>query len=234
MIEYVALKDKKQKVINEYLNKYAFFAFNEKQFKAGLEKLDISEEEASKRISRLGDTGGYILKERARGLKDLLDAADQEIANAVNDPETGEEFAYQMFRYELDNHEYCLTCDEDETLEALGYSWEDIRANKNLSFGLRRACIEIQERERDGSRIVQKLQEIDERICMEKDICSRPAGKNWVLLVLDLARAIVEDPELLDKISSEDLEQLTEENYHTMRSAAEIALRLYAERYAES
>lgn len=47
----------------------------------------------------------------------------------------------------------------------------------------------------------------------------KPAGKKWVMLVLNIARQYARDGL---RFSDEDLEQLTTDDYHTARFAAEI------------
>lgn len=140
---YQTLRDRQQAEVNDYLKEGAFFAFSDKQFKAGLEKLGIAEEDAGKRLSRLGSTGGYMVKERVAGLKTLLDKNDQERQKALDDPETGRQFAFDMFFYELNNHEYIITMSAEETLDALGLTWEDIKTSAILSQELNRAENEI-------------------------------------------------------------------------------------------
>ena len=54
----------------------------------------------------------------------------------------------------------------------------------------------------------------------------RPTGTPWVYMVLDLVREIVDRDGLLESITEADLNQLTEENFHTIRTAAEVALHL--------
>ena len=44
-----------------------------------------------------------------------------------------------MFLCELANHEYNYTEDVEETLDALGYTWEQIMADKRLLHGLKMA-----------------------------------------------------------------------------------------------
>ena len=51
----------------------------------------------------------------------------------------------------------------------------------------------------------------------------RPAGLKWVSLTLDLAKRITDEPDLLNVITEADLDQLTEDNFHTARHAAEVA-----------
>lgn len=50
-----------------------------------------------------------------------------------------------MFLYELANHEYGYTGELEDTLDALGYTAEDINADKRLLHGLERATKRIME-----------------------------------------------------------------------------------------
>ena len=50
---------------------------------------------------------------------------------------------YQMFRNELANHEYGWTGDPEETLEALGMTWEEVQNSEKLLKGFNRAASEI-------------------------------------------------------------------------------------------
>ena len=45
-----------------------------------------------------------------------------------------------MFKYELDNHEYGYTGDAEDTIEALGLTWDEINSNENLLNGFKKAC----------------------------------------------------------------------------------------------
>lgn len=58
---------------------------------------------------------------------------------AIAEDKTGDGFIYQMFLCELANHEYNYTEDVEETLDALGYTWEQIMADKRLLHGLKMA-----------------------------------------------------------------------------------------------
>ena len=44
-----------------------------------------------------------------------------------------------MFLSELANHEYCITYDLEDTLNALGFTIEEINADKRLLHGLKKA-----------------------------------------------------------------------------------------------
>lgn len=58
------------------------------------------------------------------------------------------------------------------------------------------------------------------------NVTSKPAGDTWIKLTLDLAKRILETPGLSDRITDEILDQLTEENAHTARHAAEVVRHL--------
>lgn len=54
------------------------------------------------------------------------------------DPD-GTGFVYEMFLYEMDNHEYGYTGDLEDTLDALGMTIEEIAASEKLMAGLEKA-----------------------------------------------------------------------------------------------
>ena len=75
-------------------------------------------------------------------------------------------------------------------------------------------------------RTVETLEIIEDEMYTKYKTNCRPKGKTWVYMVLDLIREIVDREGLLESITEADLNQLTEENFHTMRTAAEIAIHL--------
>jgi hypothetical protein len=44
-----------------------------------------------------------------------------------------------MFNYELGNHEYCITHDLTDTLDALGLTLEEVNADPMMADALKRA-----------------------------------------------------------------------------------------------
>lgn len=70
------------------------------------------------------------------------------------------------------------------------------------------------------------LQDLENDIYEAYGVNHKPRGLTWVNMVLDLAKRITNEPGLLDAITEANLDQLTEENYHTARHAAEVALYL--------
>ena len=109
---------------SSFLNKYAFFAFDKDQFKGGLQKLGLTEADAGQLVRIPG--GGYMLKEHAPAFKQMMQEFETERQTAMHDTNTGRQFTIDMFRTELNDHEYSYTGDPAEALEALGYTLEEI------------------------------------------------------------------------------------------------------------
>ena len=61
--------------------------------------------------------------------------------------ETIPDFAYDMFRYELANHEYGYTYDTDDTVEALGLTYDEIDADPKLKDAFERAKRDVIQQE---------------------------------------------------------------------------------------
>ena len=57
--------------------------------------------------------GGYIQKKDAPLLHETRKRHDKELEDAIAADETGEGFVFEMFLYELDNHEYGYTRSTD-------------------------------------------------------------------------------------------------------------------------
>lgn len=90
----------------------------------------LDPEKTSTKIYRLGDAGGFYLRTDARLVCDTFCRLKEEREAAIAEDKTGDGFIYQMFLCELANHEYNYTEDVEETLDALGYTWEQIMADK--------------------------------------------------------------------------------------------------------
>lgn len=134
---YRKQRDNQQRRANEFLHKYAFFAFSKEQFSEGLQKLGLTEDDA-KHLFRIPG-GGYLLAGKAKDFTKMLNDFAEERKAALNDPKTGRSFAYDMFFCELANHEYCYTGNPEEALDALGYTAEDVEADPMLKDALAQA-----------------------------------------------------------------------------------------------
>ena len=120
------------------MNAFPFgFAFNEKQFEEMMEKFGLNKDDTDK-IYSIG-AGGYIRKTDSDKMDEMFKRHKQELQQAIDEDKTGKGFICEMFTYELANHEYGYTRDLDETLDALGYTREEVRKKKNLYNGLIKA-----------------------------------------------------------------------------------------------
>ena len=135
MNKYQELKKKHQEDIDNFP---MFFAFNKEQFEEGMRKLGL-EPDNTGAIYKLGSTGGYFRKTDDPAFCDMLERHDAEMKAAIDADTTGEGFIFEMFDYELSNHEYCYTGDLTDTLQALGLTKDDINASAKLKHGLQKA-----------------------------------------------------------------------------------------------
>ncbi len=72
-----------------------------------------------------------------------MDKHQKEIEEAIEADVDGTGFVYEMFLYEMDNHEYGYTGDLEDTLEALGMTIEEIDGSEKLKAGLEKAKKEV-------------------------------------------------------------------------------------------
>jgi hypothetical protein len=125
------MKERHQQEINEFP---MFFAFGNQQFEEGIRKLGLEPSDTDK-IYNIG-AGGYIRKTDAKRLQEIFDRHERELRNAM----ANEKFAYDAFDYELGNHEYVITYDITDTLNALGFTIEEVENDEMLSDALNKAC----------------------------------------------------------------------------------------------
>ena len=142
MNRYADLKQRQQQEFGTFPMQYAF---SNQQFAEGMAALGLKPADTDKIYKVPG--GGFYRREDGSRLKTMMDRFDQELHEAVAGDKTGDGFIYEMFLYELENYEYGCTMDLSETLDALGYTPEDIKADPRLSHGLERARLEILGRE---------------------------------------------------------------------------------------
>lgn len=129
---YLALKDRHQEEVNKFP---FFFAFSDRQFEEGMAKFGLKPDETDK-IYSFGNTGGFYLRTDGERLCKMVDRYYREMRDAIAADPTGEGFILDMFSYELANHEFIVTGDVEDTLDALGLTWEDIEKNERLRHGL--------------------------------------------------------------------------------------------------
>lgn len=143
MESYRELRDRQQKEFNELPLE---FAFSDKQFDEMMKKWGLDPEKDLDKICRIPE-GGFIQKKDHEHFLEVLDRhnAEKEAAKAADEDGTG--FLYQMFKYELDNHEYGYTGDFEDTLDSLGLTWKEVAASPRLLKALDKASTEIRKRE---------------------------------------------------------------------------------------
>jgi len=130
MNKYTELKSKHQAEVDAF----PFgFAFNQKQFDEMMTKWGLDPKNTGAIFSIGG--GGYIRRTDADAMHKMFDRHEAERKAAMQD----DEYLYQMFNYELANHEYGYTQDLTDTLEALGLTIDEINANPRMADALKRA-----------------------------------------------------------------------------------------------
>jgi hypothetical protein len=139
MNAYAELRERHQKEINDFP---MFFAFSNEQFAGGMARFGLTAEDTDK-IYHLGGTGGYYLRSDSDRFHDMLHRQEVESQAAIAADTTGNGFIFDMFFFELANHEYGYTLDTSDTLEALNYTFKDIQSNQALLHGFRKACDKI-------------------------------------------------------------------------------------------
>lgn len=134
MNTYEEMKNRQQKEFDAFP---MGAAFSKKQFEEMMQKWGLTINDTDK-ICSIGD-GCYIKKADIESFLALINKTSVELKNAITSDLTGDGFIFDMFVYELANHEYCITYDLDDTLNALGLTIEEIKADKRLHYGLNKA-----------------------------------------------------------------------------------------------
>lgn len=129
MNKYAELKNNLQKEFDAF----PFgFAFSNEQFEKMKEELGVKE---NSELISIG-AGGFIRKTDEKALDELINGKEKRMKEAIASDPTGEGFIKDMFLYELANHEYCITYDLRDTLEALDLTINEIMEDPRLKLGL--------------------------------------------------------------------------------------------------
>lgn len=117
-MRYQELKQTHKNLINSFP---MFFAFSKDQFNDALQSKGLDQSQ----IMSIG-SGGFIKKSDEEQFDALLNKMNTEMEqNLQND-----DFLMDAFLYELANHEYGITYDTDDTLNALGLDAEKLTAHQ--------------------------------------------------------------------------------------------------------
>jgi len=135
MNKYLKMKKDHQKELNNFP---MFFAFSNKQFDEGMQEFGLDPEEDTDKIYSIG-RGGFIKKKNSKEFAEMFKRHHEEIEKAIESDQTGEEFIFDMFLYELRNHEYIVTGNFEDTLDAVGLTFEEVKENEKLEHGLIKA-----------------------------------------------------------------------------------------------
>lgn len=141
---YEKLKHELQERYNQFAstdNNIVCF-FSKEQFNKVLEKTGLTEDEFVDKYCHLM-SGAYVRKDKSEELDKLWKTNEQSIEDAINNDPDGKHFVKDMFSYEMSNHEYSYTRDLTDTLDALGYSADEINNNPKLQAGLQAALDEV-------------------------------------------------------------------------------------------
>lgn len=122
-------------------------AYNEKQFAEMMNKWGLQTNNTDKIYHIF--SGVFIRKADHKAYHDMIDRFEKELEEAIEADLDGTGFIYDMFYSELTNHEYGYTRDLTNTLDALGYTIDDINADKRLTKGLYNATRQV-EKEYEG------------------------------------------------------------------------------------
>ena len=113
------------------------FAFNMKQFEEGMKSLGLTKDDTDKIVSIPG--GGFVRKTDADAFMDLFKRHREKHLAAIAADTEGTGYIYEMFDYELGNHEYSYTYDPKPALTALGLTLQQVKANPIMLAAFNRA-----------------------------------------------------------------------------------------------
>ena len=94
-----------------------FYAFDKKQFEDGLKKLNTNKEN----LLNVGFSG-FIKNTDFKKYKEMWEKITKETKEALKD----NNFLFNAFKYELANHEYCITYDHEDSLNALNLQYNNL------------------------------------------------------------------------------------------------------------
>lgn len=110
------------------------FAFNTDQFNEMMQKWGLNPETDTDKILSIG-AGGFIQKKDIKSFEDTFKKIDEEKKLFKSNYDK----LVKMLIYELANHEYCITHDLNETLDACGYAFKDVKKDATLKSALLKA-----------------------------------------------------------------------------------------------
>lgn len=146
--EYLNMKVRHQKEMNAFP---IHFAFGQEQIDKKIKELKLSKDpkKRAEQIVSIG-AGGFVLKKDFPAFVEMCKRHSRERIEAIAEGEQGGTYLYDMFRYELQNHEYGYTMDTTDTLEALGFTEQDLETRPAIKAALMKAAADIRNQEGFG------------------------------------------------------------------------------------
>jgi len=136
---YKELKARHQKEVDEF----PFgFAFSNEQFEEMMNNWGLNPKKDKGEIRSIG-CGGFVRKSDSDAMHEMFNRHTKELDDAIANDETGEGFIYEMFLYEMYNHEYGYTHDPNEVLTACGISRKELENDERLMNGFIKAQKEV-------------------------------------------------------------------------------------------
>lgn len=136
MNAYVAMKRRHQNEINSFP---IAFAFGRQQIAAAMKKLGLEPTDTEKVVSIHGN-GDILRKTDIPAYLEMMKRHRTEMNEAIAADKSGRGFIFDMFKYELENHDYSWTQDPEDALDALGITYEDLENSDALMNGFKSAC----------------------------------------------------------------------------------------------
>lgn len=136
--QYQEMKQRQQEEFHAFP---CFFAFSDAQFAEGMKKLGLKPTDTRKVCAGLG--GMIYRKTDSPKLVEMMERFGREQDEAIAADATGEGFIYDMFEYELSNHEYTYTRSVSAAITACGFTAEQVMGDPRLKHGLEKACTDL-------------------------------------------------------------------------------------------
>lgn len=131
MNAYAAMKREHQREFNAFPLQ---FAFSTEQFNRGMEALGLKPTDTDKVVS-IGACG-FMRKSDAEAFNAMNARHRREEREAMEADASGLGYIRDMFAHELSEHEFGYTYDLRQTLNALGYTEEQVNQDPRLKAGL--------------------------------------------------------------------------------------------------
>lgn len=141
--QYRAMRDRQHK---EFAEVPIGAAFSDKQFREMMDGWNLDPDKDLDKIYKLPG-GAFIQKKDAPMLHEVTARHGKELKDAVAEDQDGSGFIRDMFYAELCDHEYIVSYDLEETLDAIPFTVEEINADDRLLHGLDLAIKEIEAQE---------------------------------------------------------------------------------------